>query len=75
MSEPLHDLRTKVSTRTRCFLEAESRATGKDVSELVRVILNDWSAMRLHVHIEAHKLLASEGEPGIAGGIAGSVRE
>jgi len=44
----------------------------KDISELIRDILTDWSAVRMHAHMEAHKLLAAEGEPGIA---AGKVRE
>ena len=75
MSDPLRDLRAKITTRTWCFLESESRATGKDISELVREILCEWSAVRLHAHIEANKLLVSEGELGSAEGIAGKVRE
>jgi len=64
LAAELRDLRAKISARTWCFLESESRATGKDISELVREILGQWSDVRLHAHIEAEKLLAAEGEPG-----------
>jgi len=73
MSADLKDLRAKISARTWCFLE--SRATGRDMCELVREILGNWAAVRLHAHIEARKLLAAEGEPGIGEGRAGKVRE
>lgn len=72
MSDPLRDLRAKITTRTWCFLESESRATGRDISELVREILSDWSEVRLHAYIEARKLMASEGD---AGSASGKVRE
>ena len=75
MSEPLKDLRAKITGRTWCFLESESRATGKDISELVRDILVDWSAVRLHAHIEAQKLLAAEGETWTAEVASGKTRE
>lgn len=75
MSDPLRDLRAKITTRTWCFLDGEARATGKDLSELVRDILSEWSEVRLHAHIEAHKLLLSEGELGSAQGGSGRMRE
>lgn len=72
MAADLKDLRAKITARTWCFLESESRATGKDLSELVREILSEWASVRLHAHIEAAKLLAAEGEPGSS---SGSLRE
>lgn len=75
MSIELKDLRAKVTARTWCFLESESRATGKDIAELVQEILGDWSAVRMHAHIEASKLLAAEGESGSAPGFSGKTRE
>jgi hypothetical protein len=74
MAADLKDLRAKITARTWCFLESESRATGKELSELVREILSEWAAVRLHAHIEAGKLLAAEGEPGIAAGNSGKPR-
>ena len=39
MAADLKDLRAKITPRAWCFLEADSRATGKDIAELVREIL------------------------------------
>lgn len=62
MSPELKDLRAKITPRTWCFLESESRATGKDISTLVRVILSEWSEVRMHAHLEAQRLLCAEAE-------------
>ena len=75
MAADLKDLRAKITPRTWCFLESESRATGKELSELVRDILSDWASVRLLAHIEARKLLEAEGDPGIAAGASGKTRE
>ena len=75
MSAEMKDLRAKITARTWCFLESESRATGKDIAELVREILGDWAAVRLKAHIEAVKLLVAEGEAGIEPGCWGKSRE
>lgn len=63
MAVELKDLRAKITSRAWCFLESESRATKKDISEIVRDILSDWARVRFHAHIEAQKLLHAEGEP------------
>jgi hypothetical protein len=55
------DFRGKITARTWCFVEAEHRATGKDHQEIVREILDAWSERKHNAHIEADKLLASEG--------------
>lgn len=65
MALDLKDLRAKITARTWCFLEGESRATGKEISEVVRDLLDDWAGVRLHAGIESHKLLQAEGELGI----------
>jgi hypothetical protein len=75
MSVELKDLRAKVTPETWCFLESESRATGKDMAELVREILGTWASVRLHAHIEAEKLLCAEGFAGTPQGRAGKGRE
>jgi hypothetical protein len=75
MSAELKDLRTKVPVRTWCLLEAESRATSRDVAELAREIINAWAEHRWHACIEAEKLLRAEGEPGIAAGVTGHREE
>jgi hypothetical protein len=69
------DLRSKITRRAWCFLESESRATHKDISEIVRTILDTWAETRLQAHIEADKLLRSEGELGNETGASGRRRE
>lgn len=71
MSAELKDLRTKVPVRTWCLLEAESRATNRDIAELAREILGVWADHRWHALIEAEKLLRAEGESGIGAGVTG----
>lgn len=75
MAAELKDLRAKIAPATWCFLEAESRATGRDISELVRDILGVWARQRLNAASVAHRLLEAEGEPGITSGACGKVRE
>ena len=75
MAVELKDLRTKITARTWCFLESESRATGQDIAELVRDILNDWTDIRHKALIEANRLLQDEGEAGTVTGIRGKVGE
>lgn len=72
MAADLRDLRAKITPRIWCFLESESRATGKDISEIVREILGDWAEVRLHAHIEAQKLLTAEGEAAALRGKSGN---
>lgn len=55
MSADLHDLRAKITARSHCALEARSRATGKERSEIVREILDDWAADEVHAANVLHK--------------------
>lgn len=75
MSQELKDFRGKITVETDCVLDAESRITGKDKSELVRGILAEWAAQRVHVARLIDKNLQSEGEPGIAERRSGNSRE
>lgn len=43
MSEPLIDLRAKITKRTDVALEAFARAKGKDKSEVARNVLEAWA--------------------------------
>jgi hypothetical protein len=72
MAAELKDLRAKITALTWCFLESESRARGDDISEIVRQILSEWADERLHAHMEAQRLMASDG---IAGSASGNIRE
>ena len=75
MSLPLIDLRGKITHETDAVLEAVHRTTGRDRSEIVREVLADWAAMKVHEASLIDSLLRREGLRGIDGGIAGSVRE
>lgn len=75
MSDPLKDLRAKISPETDAVLEALNRATGKEKSELVRAVLHDWAVSRIHEASVMHRMLLSEGLPGILGGATGKTRE
>lgn len=75
MSEPLKDLRTKISAETDAVLEAVSRHSGRDKTEIVREILHDWAQEEIGKASMMDKLLRAEGLPGIAQGIAGKSRE
>lgn len=82
MAAPLKDFRGKITAEADCVLEAMTRVTGKDRSELARDVLHDWAMDRLREHSILDRLLKAEGitgepegVPGSAGGIAGNRRE
>lgn len=75
MAAELRDLRAKVTPRTAAVLEALNRATGRDKSEIARDILDKWAADQIHAASLIDRMLAVEGEPGIAGGNPGNRRE
>lgn len=53
MSIPLVDFRGKVTAETHAVLEAESRHSGRDMSEIVREIMHKWAVE----HINRARLL------------------
>lgn len=75
MSQELHDFRGKITPETDCFLEAESRATGRERQEIVREILHEAACRRIHAASVLDRLLRAEGLPGIGGGVSGSAGE
>lgn len=69
----LVDCRSKITVESDLMLEAISRSTGKDKSELVREILHSWFLSRWEEHEMIKRLFfnrtkgsdsASEGGPG-----------
>jgi hypothetical protein len=72
MSEPLKDLRAKVTPETAAVLEGIHRATGQDISEIVRSVLHIWASEKIAELSMVHKMLQAEGLPGIAQGNCGN---
>ena len=72
MSEPLKDLRAKVTPETSAVLEGIHRATGQDISEIVRGVLHVWASEKIAELSMVHKMLQAEGLPGIAQGKSGN---
>lgn len=48
MSIPLVDFRGKVTAETHAVLDAESRHSGRDMSEIVREILHTWAVENIN---------------------------
>lgn len=59
--DEFQDLRAKVTGRTHKVLLAKSNATGKDISVLVREVLDAWAADEVHAATVMARLLRSEG--------------
>lgn len=75
MSAELKDFRGKLTSRSACALEAVSRATGRDQSEIVRELVDKWAEEQIHAASVMHRLLQAEGLAGIAEGTSGNLRE
>lgn len=71
----LKDLRAKITPEADSALEAASRVTGKDRSEIVREILHGWASQKIDEASVLHRLLLAEGLPGIAQGSSGKMGE
>jgi hypothetical protein len=60
----LRDIRAKVTIETDCVIEALSRTTGRERSEIVREVLAEWAQRKIHESTVLSRLLASEGIAG-----------
>lgn len=68
MSLELKDFRGKITTETDCVLEAMSRTSGRDRSEIVREILHKYALDKIDEHSLLADLLAREGVAGASKG-------
>lgn len=67
MAADLNDFRGKITTETRCALEAEHRVSGEDKSLIARRVLHEWAMKKLQVAKITEALLRSEGIVGNPG--------
>lgn len=74
MAEELRDLRAKISVESDAILDAVSRVTGRDRSEIVRDVLHKWAVEQIELatvirqRLKAEGITAApEGAPGRAG--------
>jgi hypothetical protein len=74
MADELRDLRAKISVQTDAALDAHSRVTGQDRSELVREILHKWSLEQIAISTLLHARLRAEGMAEDGEGASGSGR-
>lgn len=72
MSKQLKDLHAKITPETAAVLEGLHRATGQDISEIVRNVLHVWASEKIVELSMVHKMLQAEGLPGIAQGNCGN---
>jgi predicted DNA-binding protein len=61
VSLELRDLRLKITPETHCWLEAESRTTGKDKPQIVRELLHQYVLEKLNQSDIFNSLLVAEG--------------
>lgn len=71
MSLELTDLRLKITAETACVLEAERRATGKELQVTARQVLHEWALAKINKASVLARLLDGKG---IAGAHAGDRR-
>lgn len=64
MASDLRDFRGKITPLTWAYVEAESRATNREMAEIVREILHGWAERRHHAASVAQRLLRDEGIAG-----------
>lgn len=71
MSDPLRDMRAKITTEADAVLDAMHRATGLDKSEIVRNVLHDWATSKINEASLVRHCLQAEGLVALSERIAG----
>jgi len=72
MAAELRDLRAKITVEADAALDAESRTSGRDRSEIVRDVLHAWASDRIDMAKLLLRRLESEGLREVQGGGAGN---
>lgn len=73
MTVELRDLRAKITVESDAVLDAVSRVTGKDRSELVRDIVHRWALDQVSISTLLLDRLHAEGIPAAGEGASGRV--
>lgn len=68
MSAATVDFRLKLPPRTHAVLTAVARASGRDMAEVAREVLDCWAEDRVAESTLVLRLTASEGLPAASGG-------
>jgi len=71
MAVELRDLRAKITVEADAALDAESRTSGRDRSEIVRDVLHAWASDRIDMAKLLIRRLESEGLGEASGGGSG----
>lgn len=74
MTAELRDLRAKITVESDAALDAVSRVTGKDRSELVRDIVHRWALEQVSISTLLAARLHAEGITAASEGASGSER-
>ncbi|HXI41610.1 MAG TPA: hypothetical protein VNH83_16630 [Bryobacteraceae bacterium] len=74
MAEELRDLRAKITIQTDASLDAHSRVTGRDRTEIAREILHRWALEQVAIATLLDARLRAEGIDATDEGIPGSNR-
>ncbi len=74
MSIELRDLRAKITVEADAALDAVSRVTGRDRSELVRDIVHRWALEQVSISTLLQARLKAEGITAAGEGAPGSER-
>jgi hypothetical protein len=74
MSLELKDLRLKITPETDCVLRAKARASGKDLNEIARQVLDQWAVTEIHAATVLGRFLQAEGLDGAGRGTLGRGR-
>jgi len=71
MSADLHDVRGKVTGLGHCALIAHHRATGVDISEIIRDLVEDWARKQVHGATLLSACMKAKGVTAADAGVSG----